>query len=219
MQHLRDTLSHLHQDGVMALKLRKMHIQHLRYHPIQIYRANISLSIVCTDQSDNSQLRNSASRGCVKPAIPPPSSHITPAVMSSNKKSSSSSSRKSRSTPDSTYVSSYGTTYSSMSPFWAIGTLFGASSVALGAFGAHVLKQRISDPARITNWSTAAQYQVHDTPRLLPSPMPCANMYDISTCRTPLTDSSNSSFTRPSLLLLLPSRRKISSQWVFLPLE
>ncbi|CAE7012170.1 hypothetical protein P3342_003566 [Pyrenophora teres f. teres] len=80
--------------------------------------------------------------------------------MSSNKKSSSSSSRKSRSTPDSTYVSSYGTTYSSMSPFWAIGTLFGASSVALGAFGAHGLKQRISDPARITNWGTAAQYQL-----------------------------------------------------------
>jgi hypothetical protein len=45
-------------------------------------------------------------------------------------------------------------------PFWTIGTLFGASSVMLGAFGAHGLKQRIADPARIANWGTAAQYQV-----------------------------------------------------------
>lgn len=182
----------------MALKFRRMHTQHLRYHQIQTIHTIISLNIVCTDQSDNSHLRNSASRGCVKPAIPPPPTHITPAVMSSNKKSSSSSSRKSRSTPDSTYVSSYGTTYSSMSPFWAVGTLFGASSVALGAFGAHGLKQRISDPARITNWGTAAQYQVQYTPPLLPRSMPWANVPDISICRTPLTANPYSSFTRPS---------------------
>lgn len=30
----------------------------------------------------------------------------------------------------------------------------------LGAFGAHGLKKRIADPARIANWGTAAQYQV-----------------------------------------------------------
>lgn len=47
-----------------------------------------------------------------------------------------------------------------MPAFWTIGTLFGASSVMLGAFGAHGLKQRIADPARIANWGTAAQYQV-----------------------------------------------------------
>ncbi|KAF2856421.1 DUF423-domain-containing protein [Plenodomus tracheiphilus IPT5] len=47
-----------------------------------------------------------------------------------------------------------------MPPFWTVGTLFGASSVMLGAFGAHGLKQRIADPARIANWSTAAQYQL-----------------------------------------------------------
>jgi hypothetical protein len=83
--------------------------------------------------------------------------------MSSSKKSSSSSSRKSRSHDpiyESSYSKSYGTTYSSMSPFWTIGTLLGASSVALGAFGAHGLKQRIRDPALIANWGTAAQYQV-----------------------------------------------------------
>jgi uncharacterized membrane protein YgdD (TMEM256/DUF423 family) len=51
-----------------------------------------------------------------------------------------------------------------MSPFWTIGTLLGASSVALGAFGAHGLKQRIRDPALIANWGTAAQYQVHMLP-------------------------------------------------------
>lgn len=48
-----------------------------------------------------------------------------------------------------------------MPPFYTIGTLLGASSVMLGAFGAHGLKKRIADPARIANWSTAAQYQVH----------------------------------------------------------
>ncbi|KAJ9625614.1 hypothetical protein H2203_004373 [Taxawa tesnikishii (nom. ined.)] len=43
---------------------------------------------------------------------------------------------------------------------WTIGCLYGASSVALGAFGAHGLKKRIADPQRIANWSTAAQYQL-----------------------------------------------------------
>merc|ERR1712137_1421459 len=84
-------------------------------------------------------------------------------VMSSSKKTSSSSSRKSRSHPKAEYrtpYASYGTTYSSMSPFWTVGTLLGASSVALGAFGAHGLKQRISDPARIASWGTAAHYQL-----------------------------------------------------------
>ncbi|KAF9741050.1 hypothetical protein PMIN01_00589 [Paraphaeosphaeria minitans] len=47
-----------------------------------------------------------------------------------------------------------------MPPFWTIGTLYGATSVAIGAFGAHGLKKRIADPQRITNWSTAAQYQL-----------------------------------------------------------
>jgi uncharacterized membrane protein YgdD (TMEM256/DUF423 family) len=46
-------------------------------------------------------------------------------------------------------------------PFWTIGCLYGASSVMLGAFGAHGLKKRIADPSRLANWGTAAQYQVH----------------------------------------------------------
>ncbi|KAF2018562.1 DUF423-domain-containing protein [Aaosphaeria arxii CBS 175.79] len=45
-------------------------------------------------------------------------------------------------------------------PFWTIGCLYGASSVMLGAFGAHGLKKRIADPQRIANWGTAAQYQL-----------------------------------------------------------
>ena len=45
-------------------------------------------------------------------------------------------------------------------PFWTLGCIYGASSVVFGAFGAHSLKRRIADPARLNNWSTAAQYQV-----------------------------------------------------------
>lgn len=41
-----------------------------------------------------------------------------------------------------------------------VGALFGATAVALGAFGAHGLKRRISDPQKLATWSTAAQYQV-----------------------------------------------------------
>jgi hypothetical protein len=55
-----------------------------------------------------------------------------------------------------------------MPPFWTVGCLYGATSVAIGAFGAHGLKKRIADPQRITNWSTAAQYQVRL--RSLPPP-------------------------------------------------
>ncbi|KAF2716318.1 DUF423-domain-containing protein [Polychaeton citri CBS 116435] len=45
-------------------------------------------------------------------------------------------------------------------PWWTIGCLYGASSVAFGAFGAHGLKKRISDPSKIANWSTAAHYSL-----------------------------------------------------------
>lgn len=45
-------------------------------------------------------------------------------------------------------------------PFWTVGCVYGASAVAMGAFGAHGLKKKIADPARIANWNTAAHYQV-----------------------------------------------------------
>lgn len=44
--------------------------------------------------------------------------------------------------------------------YWRVGAVFGAAAVGLGAFGAHGLKNRISDPAKIASWSTAAHYQV-----------------------------------------------------------
>ena len=44
--------------------------------------------------------------------------------------------------------------------FYRLACLYGATAVVLGAFGAHGLKKRISDPARIANWGTAAHYQV-----------------------------------------------------------
>jgi len=47
-----------------------------------------------------------------------------------------------------------------MAPFWTIACIYGATSVALGAFGAHGLKRKIADPQRIANWGTAAHYQV-----------------------------------------------------------
>ena len=106
-------------------------------------------------------------------------------AMSSSKKSSSSSSRKSRSQPEAVYgppYSSYGTTYSSTSPFWTIGTLFGASSVALGAFGAHALKQRISDPAKIASWGNAAHYQVCILLSLLSRPLQSLLLRHFSPC-------------------------------------
>jgi hypothetical protein len=45
-------------------------------------------------------------------------------------------------------------------PYWTIGCIYGASAVTFGAFGAHGLKKRISDPAKIANFATAAHYQV-----------------------------------------------------------
>lgn len=46
-----------------------------------------------------------------------------------------------------------------MPPFWTLGSLYGASAVMLGAFGAHGLKKHISDPGRLANWNTASHYQ------------------------------------------------------------
>jgi uncharacterized membrane protein YgdD (TMEM256/DUF423 family) len=43
--------------------------------------------------------------------------------------------------------------------FWTLGCIYGATSVVFGAFGAHVLKNKIADPSRLANWSTAAHYQ------------------------------------------------------------
>ncbi|GAB7349789.1 hypothetical protein MBLNU459_g0506t1 [Dothideomycetes sp. NU459] len=44
--------------------------------------------------------------------------------------------------------------------WWTVGCIYGATSVALGAFGAHGLKKRIADPSKLANWNTAAHYQL-----------------------------------------------------------
>lgn len=49
-----------------------------------------------------------------------------------------------------------------------LAAIYGGTAVALGAFGAHGLKKRIADPARLQNWGTAAQYQlVHSVATLV----------------------------------------------------
>ena len=50
--------------------------------------------------------------------------------------------------------------------FWRLGALSGAAAVGLGAFGAHGLKKRESNPDKLAQWATAAQWQV----RILATP-------------------------------------------------
>ena len=51
-------------------------------------------------------------------------------------------------------------TFKSNIMFWTLGSISGATAVAFGAFGAHGLKKKISDPSKIAAWNTAAHYQV-----------------------------------------------------------
>ncbi|EHA52358.1 hypothetical protein MCOR27_004498 [Pyricularia oryzae] len=44
--------------------------------------------------------------------------------------------------------------------YWRVGAVYGATAVAMGAFGAHGLKKRITDPQKIASWGTAAHYQL-----------------------------------------------------------
>jgi uncharacterized membrane protein YgdD (TMEM256/DUF423 family) len=50
--------------------------------------------------------------------------------------------------------------------FFSLGALSGALAVALGAFGAHGLKSRLS-AARLENYETAARYQMYHALALL----------------------------------------------------
>jgi uncharacterized membrane protein YgdD (TMEM256/DUF423 family) len=43
--------------------------------------------------------------------------------------------------------------------FLAVGSLYGLLGVALGAFGAHGLRDRL-DPSQLSSWQTAVQYQL-----------------------------------------------------------
>ncbi|EFX06315.1 membrane protein [Grosmannia clavigera kw1407] len=51
--------------------------------------------------------------------------------------------------------------------FWRVGALYGATAVAMGAFGAHGLKKHITDPRKLNSWSTAAHYQLAHSVALL----------------------------------------------------
>eukprot|EP00898_Chlorokybus_atmophyticus_P006127 jgi/Chlat1/6515/Chrsp45S05994 len=51
--------------------------------------------------------------------------------------------------------------------WWRIGCFSGAMAVGMGAFGAHGLRKRISDPRMLTAWDTGAHYQLLHSVMLL----------------------------------------------------
>ncbi|QIW96476.1 hypothetical protein AMS68_001994 [Peltaster fructicola] len=69
--------------------------------------------------------------------------------------------------PDTTSESSLPSPANMPASFWTAAAILGGTGVMLGAFGAHGLKGRISDPARLANWGTAAQYQLIHSVALL----------------------------------------------------
>ncbi|KUJ23696.1 DUF423-domain-containing protein [Mollisia scopiformis] len=90
-------------------------------------------------------------------------------------------------------------------PFWTIGSIYGASAIAMGAFGAHGLKKKIADPARIANWNTAAHYQlVHSGVLLLTAAVAPKNTLAASLLVAGMTMFSGSIY----LLTLDPQRFK-----------
>jgi len=91
------------------------------------------------------------------------------------------------------------------SAFWTTGCLYGASAVVLGAFGAHGLKSRISDQSRLTNWNTAAHYQLlHSVALLVAEQAAPKNIWAKSLFTAGMTMFSGSIY----LLVLDPTRFK-----------
>ncbi|TVY93561.1 UPF0382 membrane protein [Lachnellula willkommii] len=91
-------------------------------------------------------------------------------------------------------------------PYWTIGCIYGASSVALGAFGAHGLKKRIADPSRIATWNTAAHYQlIHSGVLLLSTAVAPKNTLAAGLLVAGMTMFSGSIY----LLVLDPQRFKV----------
>ncbi|TKA48210.1 hypothetical protein B0A54_01703 [Friedmanniomyces endolithicus] len=88
--------------------------------------------------------------------------------------------------------------------FWTLGCLSGASSVVLGAFGAHGLKSRLDSPARLANWHTTAQYQLMHSVALLVAEQaaPKGNIWAKSLFTAGITMFSGSLY----LLVLDPAR-------------
>ncbi|TVY52709.1 UPF0382 membrane protein [Lachnellula cervina] len=91
-------------------------------------------------------------------------------------------------------------------PYWTIGCIYGATSVTLGAFGAHGLKKRIADPSRIANWNTAAHYQlIHSGVLLLTTAVAPKNTLAAGLLVAGMTMFSGSIY----LLVLDPQRFKV----------
>lgn len=92
---------------------------------------------------------------------------------------------------------------STSSTWWRVGAVYGAAAVCLGAFGAHGLKQRISDPAKIASWSTAAHYQVRARIPQVDDAVPFANSLPSHSLYTP-----RSCLSFATTLLRPPSLRR-----------
>ncbi|KDO35743.1 hypothetical protein SPRG_00504 [Saprolegnia parasitica CBS 223.65] len=58
----------------------------------------------------------------------------------------------------------------STSIWWKVGAVSGATAVLLGAFGAHGLKSRVSDPKLLKTWDTGAHYHLVHSLALLAVP-------------------------------------------------
>ncbi|KAF2857304.1 DUF423-domain-containing protein [Piedraia hortae CBS 480.64] len=87
--------------------------------------------------------------------------------------------------------------------WWTTGCVYGATSVVLGAFGAHGLKSRVSEPSRIANWGTAAHYQlIHSVALLLAEQAAPRNVWAKSLFAAGMTMFSGSIY----LLVLDPAR-------------
>lgn len=76
-----------------------------------------------------------------------------------------------------------------MSAWWITGCIYGASSVMLGAFGAHGLKARVSDPAKIASFQTAAHYQVRKPKKNQETLLPAISCEDTPS-RMPMNEST-----------------------------
>jgi uncharacterized membrane protein YgdD (TMEM256/DUF423 family) len=58
-------------------------------------------------------------------------------------------------------------TLNTTSPFWALGCASGCTAILCGAFGAHALASRVSDPKRLAVWATASSYHLAHAGALL----------------------------------------------------
>ncbi|KAK9688446.1 hypothetical protein K7432_014409 [Basidiobolus ranarum] len=85
---------------------------------------------------------------------------------------------------------------------WRAGCVLGATGVAIGAFGAHGLTKRISDPKKLKNWETAAHYQLFHSAVLL-----AASLGRKTNVAGPLLIAGTTLFSGSIYLLVLDTER------------